>query len=133
MAFVTGQRVTIIAPSSMAGCKGSIHGPLEDLDAYSVRLDGSDSLFVCMPQNLQADEELAFAHGQRVTVQGTVVGPIHGQAGFTVMLSDGHVRDFSTSRLQAVSSAPADEEESAFQPEQRATASSSAITEQPRG
>ena len=40
MAFVSGQRVTIVPPSTMAGCHGIVQNPTKGVDAYTVRLDG---------------------------------------------------------------------------------------------
>ena len=42
----------------------------------------------------------AFKPGQRVTISGTVLGPIEGRDGFTVLMEDGNVSHFSTQVLQ---------------------------------
>ena len=50
MAFVAGQRVTIIPPSTMAGLHGIVQGPTKGLEAFTVRLDGA--IIICPTKNL---------------------------------------------------------------------------------
>ena len=82
MAFVAGQRVTIIPPSTMAGLHGIVQGPTEGLEAFTVRLDSSDSLFICPTKNLVShhgrndisssddeDEDAKYVIGQKFEVE----------------------------------------------------------------
>ena len=50
MAFVSGQRVTIVPPSTMAGLHGIVQGPTKGLEAFTVRLDGA--IIICPTKNL---------------------------------------------------------------------------------
>ena len=97
MAFVAGQRVTIIPPSTMAGLHGIVQGPTKGLEAFTVRLDGS--LFICPTQNLVSDyseriamlssddEDTPYVLGQKFVVE------IFGveEEGYKVRCADGQL------------------------------------------
>ena len=57
MAFIRGQRVTVIAPttSPMLGKKGTIQGPIECLDGFTVLMEQEGNVMAFATQNLRAD------------------------------------------------------------------------------